>query len=48
MSFLFSSIKHLELPVSIKIHVTLPQLVYICMTDIYPNSISWTTFLLTW
>ena len=39
--------KHSELPISIKIPVTLLLIVYICMTAISPNSSSWTTSLLT-
>ena len=32
--------KHLKLPICIKIPVILPQIVYICMTAVSPNSIS--------
>ena len=32
MSIVFTSFKHPELPISIKIPVTLLQIVYICMT----------------
>ena len=42
-----SSIKYPKLPNSIKIPVTLLQIVYICMTALSPNSSSWTTSLLT-
>ena len=35
-----SSLKHPKLPISIKIPVTLLQIVYICMTAISPNSSS--------
>ena len=47
MSIVFAFLKHLKLPISIIIPVTIPQIVYNCMTFISPNSISWTTFLLT-
>ena len=36
----FASFKHLKLPISIGIPVTLPQIVIICMAAIYPNSVS--------
>ena len=39
--------KHPKLPISIKIPVTLLQIVYICMAAISPNSSSRTTSLLT-
>ena len=32
MSIVFTSFKHHKLPISIRIPVTLPQIVYICMT----------------
>ena len=44
MSIVFASFKHLKLPTSIKIPVTVLQVVYIYMTTIYPNSISRTTY----
>ena len=37
MSIVFTSFKHHKLPISIKIPVTLLQIVYICMTAISPN-----------
>ena len=37
MSIVFVSFKHLELPISIKISVTIMQIVYICMTATSPN-----------
>ena len=43
----FSSFKHLELRISIKIPVTI-QIVYINMTAISPNLISWNMLLLSW
>ena len=43
-----SSFKHLKLPISIKIPVTIWQIVYIYMTAISLNLISWTMLLLTW
>ena len=42
-----ASLKHPKLRISIKIPVTLLQIVYICMTAISPNLSSWTTSLLT-
>ena len=33
MSIVFTSFKHPKLPISIKIPVTLLQIVYICMTE---------------
>ena len=38
MSIVFTSFKHPKLPISIKIPVTLLQIVYICMTALCPNS----------
>ena len=35
MSIVFNPFKHPKLPISIKIPVTLLQIVYICMSDIY-------------
>ena len=43
-----TSFKHLKLLISIKIPVTIWQIVYIYMTAISPNLISLTMFLLTW
>ena len=40
MSIGFASFKHLKLPISIKIPVTIWQIVYIDMTAISPNLIS--------
>ena len=40
MYIAFASFKHLKLPISIIIPVTIPQIVYICMTAISPNLIS--------
>ena len=40
-----SSFKHLKLPISIKIPETIWQIVYIYMTAISPNMISWTMLL---
>ena len=40
MSIVFAYFKHLNLSISIRIPVTIPQIVYICMTAIPPNSIS--------
>ena len=37
MSIVFASFKHPKLPISIKIPVTLLQIVYICMTAIFMN-----------
>ena len=37
MSIVFTSFKHPKLPISIKIPVTLLQIVYICMIAISPN-----------
>ena len=34
---LFCVFKHSKLPISIRISVTLPQSVYICMTAVSPN-----------
>ena len=36
----FSFFKHLKTLISIKVPVTLPQTVYICMRSISPNSVS--------
>ena len=35
MSIVFTSFEHPKLPISIKIPVTLLQIVYICMTAMY-------------
>ena len=40
MSIVFAYFKHPKLPISIRIRVTIPQIVYICMTAISPNSSS--------
>ena len=40
MFIVFAYFKHLKLPISISIHVTIPQIVYICMTAISQNLIS--------
>ena len=48
ISFVFASFKHPKLTISIKIPVTILQIVYVCMTATAPNSSSWTTSLLTW
>ena len=48
MSIGFASFKHLKLPISIKIPVTVSQIVYIYMTAISPNLISLTMLLLGW
>ena len=40
MSIIFTSFKHLKLPISIKISVTVLQIVYVCMTATSPNSSS--------
>ena len=40
MPIVLTSFKHPKLPISIKIPVTLLQIVYICMTAISPNSSS--------
>ena len=48
MSIDSASFKQPKLPISIKIPVTLLQLVYICITAISPNSSSWTIYLLIW
>ena len=40
MSIVFAFLKHLKLPISIIITVTIPQIVYIWMTAISPNLIS--------
>ena len=37
-SIVFTSFKHPKLPISIKIPITLLQIVYICMTAISKNS----------
>ena len=37
MSIVFASFKHLKLPISIKIHVTLLHIIYICMTAVLSN-----------
>ena len=47
MSIVFTNFKHPKVRNSIKIPVTLLQIVCICMTAISPNSSSWTTSLLT-
>ena len=47
MFIVFTSFKHPKLPISVKIPVTLPQIVYICMTAMSRNLSSWTTSLLT-
>ena len=47
-SIAFTSFKHLNLPISIKILVITWQIVYIYMTAISPNLISWTILLLSW
>ena len=47
MTIVFTSFKHSKLPISIKIPVTLLQIVYICMTALSQNSSLWTTSLLT-
>ena len=46
MSIVFTSFKHPKLPISIKIPVTLLQIVYI-LGQLIANSSSWTTSLLT-
>ena len=46
-NYLAIYIFHPKLPISIKIPVTLLQIVCICMTAISPKSSSWTTSLLT-
>ena len=38
MHIVFASFKHIELPISLKIPVTLLQMVYTCMTATAPNS----------
>ena len=43
-----SSFKHLKQPISIKIPVNIWQILYIYMTAISPNFISWTVLLLSW
>ena len=48
MSIVFTCFKHPKLPTSIKIPVTLLQIVYICMAAISPNLIAWTMLLLSW
>ena len=48
MSTVFASFKHLKLPISIDTPVTLPQIVYICMAAISPNSVSGASCWLTW
>ena len=48
MSIVFASFKHLELTISIKIPVTILQIVYICVTATSPNLSSLTTYMLTW
>ena len=40
MFIVFTSFTHTKLPISIKIPVTLLQIVYICMAAISPNSSS--------
>ena len=47
MSIVFTSFEHPKLPISIKIPVTLLQIVYICMTAISQNLSSPTNSLLT-
>ena len=39
----FASLVHLKLPISIKIPVTIPQIVNICITVLSPNLLSLTT-----
>ena len=48
MSIGFPLLKHLKLPISIKIPVTIWQIVYIYMTAISANLISRTMLLLSW
>ena len=48
MSIVFASFKHLKLPISIKIPVTIPQFFCIFMTTVSLNSIAWATYLITW
>ena len=48
MSISFAFLKHLNLAISIKIHVTIWQTVYIYMTAISTNLIPWTMRLLSW
>ena len=48
MSISFASLKHLNLPIIIKIPVTIWKIAYIYMTAIPPNLISWTMCLLSW
>ena len=38
MSIFYESFKHLKLPISIKIYVTILQIVYICMSTAFSNS----------
>ena len=38
MHIVFASFKHLEMPISFKIPVTLLQIVYTCITATAPNS----------
>ena len=40
MSLAFASFKHLKLPISIKMHVSILQIVYVCMTATTLNSSS--------
>ena len=40
IAVVFTSLKHLKLPISIKIPVTKQQIVFICMAAITSNSIS--------
>ena len=44
MVIVFTSFKHPKLPISIKIHVTLLQIVYICMTAISLYNLCWNNF----
>ena len=37
MAIVLASFKHLELPISIKMSVTILQIVYVCMTVLSPN-----------
>ena len=48
MPISFVSLNNLNLQISIEIHVTIWQIVYIYMTAISPNLISWTMILLSW
>ena len=48
MFIVFAYFKHLKMPISTKIPVTIWQIVYIYMTAISPNLISYTMLLLSW